>query len=202
MGREKRFGMSLSESIGLRSKRFRGEREQRESKDPRSFARAKQASRSTFRIPVFLWSFDGVYVSSGLFITDLLFVLFCFFLTLQLASRDVMADCGRARQSVGRARHGTIWARGVARGFSKMRAHSAGRRKSKMARRSTNRKQQGNVLKQAWEWADHTEPENITRENVESAYRVNTTGCSPGSCRWYLIHCLCFYRSVWHNLIV
>ena len=65
-----------------------------------------------------------------------------------------------------------------------MRAQGAGRRKSKMARRaSTNRKQQGNVLKQAWEWADHTEPENITRENVESAYRVNTIGCSPGSCR-------------------
>ena len=66
---------------------------------------------------------------------------------------------------------------------SKMRAHGAGRRKSKMARRTTNRKQQGNVLKQAWEWADHTEPDNITRENVESAYRVNTTGCSQGNCR-------------------
>lgn len=64
-----------------------------------------------------------------------------------------------------------------------MRAHGAGRRKSKMARRATNRKQQGNILKQAWEWADHTEPENIIRENVESAYRVNATGCSPGSCR-------------------
>lgn len=187
-----------SVSVGRGSKENRKTQE----RDFRCFARAKQASRSTFRIPVFLWSFDGVYVSSGLFITDLLFVLFCFFLTLQLASRDVMADCGRARQSVGRARHGTIWARGVARGFSKMRAHSAGRRKSKMARRSTNRKQQGNVLKQAWEWADHTEPENITRENVESAYRVNTTGCSPGSCRWYLIHCLCFYRSVWHKYLI
>lgn len=64
-----------------------------------------------------------------------------------------------------------------------MRAHSAGRRKSNMARRTTNRKHQVNVLKQAWEWADRTEPENITRENIESAYLVNATGCSQGDCR-------------------
>ncbi|KAM7427191.1 Ubiquitin carboxyl-terminal hydrolase 48 [Porites harrisoni] len=52
-----------------------------------------------------------------------------------------------------------------------------------MARRTTNRKQQVNVLKQAWEWANCTEPENITRENVESAYRIMATGCVQGNCR-------------------
>lgn len=58
-----------------------------------------------------------------------------------------------------------------------------GKKKSKMARRTTNRKQQVNVLKQAWEWANCTEPENITRENVESAYRIMATGCVQGNCR-------------------
>ncbi|RMX53049.1 hypothetical protein pdam_00014581 [Pocillopora damicornis] len=52
-----------------------------------------------------------------------------------------------------------------------------------MARRTTNRKQQGTVLKQAWEWADYTEPENVISDNVESAYRINTAACSPGNCR-------------------
>ncbi|KAJ7393218.1 Ubiquitin carboxyl-terminal hydrolase 48 [Desmophyllum pertusum] len=52
-----------------------------------------------------------------------------------------------------------------------------------MARRTTNRKHQVTVLKQAWEWADYTEPENITKENVESAYLVTATGCSQGTCR-------------------
>ncbi|KAL9971020.1 hypothetical protein ACROYT_G023497 [Oculina patagonica] len=52
-----------------------------------------------------------------------------------------------------------------------------------MARRTTNRKHQGNVLKQAWEWADHTEPENITSENIESVYRINASVCSQGDCR-------------------
>ena len=75
-----------------------------------------------------------------------------------------------------------------------MRAHSAGRRKSKMARRTTNRKHQGNVLKQAWEWTDHTEPEKITSENIESVYLVNTTVCSQGDCRW--VDCLFYRRSI------
>ncbi|PFX23853.1 Ubiquitin carboxyl-terminal hydrolase 48 [Stylophora pistillata] len=52
-----------------------------------------------------------------------------------------------------------------------------------MARRTTNRKQQGNVLKQAWGWADYTEPENVIKDNVESAYRINTAACSQGNCR-------------------
>lgn len=67
-----------------------------------------------------------------------------------------------------------------------------------MARRTTNRKQQGTVLKQAWEWADYTEPENVINDNVESAYRINTAACSPGNCRWEAGF-FCFYRwkSIW-----
>lgn len=52
-----------------------------------------------------------------------------------------------------------------------------------MARRTTNRKQQANVLKQAWEWANFTEPENITQENVETAYRTASTPCIRSNCR-------------------
>jgi len=52
-----------------------------------------------------------------------------------------------------------------------------------MARRTTNRKQKANVLKQAWEWANDTEPENVTQENVKSAYRMTATGCIQGNCR-------------------
>lgn len=52
-----------------------------------------------------------------------------------------------------------------------------------MARRTPNRKQQASVLKQAWEWAHYTEPENVARENVESAYRITAAGCPEGDCR-------------------
>ena len=53
-----------------------------------------------------------------------------------------------------------------------------------MARRSTQRsKQQVNILKQAWEWADITEPKNITNENIQAAYRVAVPSCFQGSCR-------------------
>ena len=71
--------------------------------------------------------------------------------------------------------------------FSHARAQR-GNKKSKMARRTTNRKQQANVLKQAWEWANNTEPENVDQENVESAYRITATGCDQGNCRYPLVN--------------
>ncbi|KAK2556337.1 Ubiquitin carboxyl-terminal hydrolase 48 [Acropora cervicornis] len=52
-----------------------------------------------------------------------------------------------------------------------------------MARRQANRKQPSNVLKQAWDWVKFTEPENITPQNVESAYRITSTSCIRGNCR-------------------
>ena len=106
------------------------------------------------------------------------------FLAIQLSETpfDTERD-RRPRQSSGRAALNCLSPR-TRRFYDPKCARTAREEeKSKMARRTTNRKQQGNVVKQAWEWADHTEPENITRENVESAYRVNTTGCSQGSCR-------------------
>lgn len=52
-----------------------------------------------------------------------------------------------------------------------------------MARRQANRKQPSNVLKQAWDWVKFTEPENITPQNVESAYRITSASCIRGNCR-------------------
>ncbi|XP_076315892.1 ubiquitin carboxyl-terminal hydrolase 48-like [Tachypleus tridentatus] len=37
--------------------------------------------------------------------------------------------------------------------------------------------------KAAWEWAEHTEPDNITSEHIETAYRVKLKPCKPTSCR-------------------
>lgn len=37
--------------------------------------------------------------------------------------------------------------------------------------------------KQAWLWAETTQPENISEENVLTAYRLHLKKCAPGACR-------------------
>ena len=52
-----------------------------------------------------------------------------------------------------------------------------------MARRS----KQLNVWKIAWDWAENTEPEAISQENIETVYRIGVAKCLEGQCRWVLL---------------
>ena len=54
--------------------------------------------------------------------------------------------------------------------------------------------------KAAWEWAERTQPDDVSHENVETAYRIKLKPCELNLCRcvnWSLLHVLYFTHAIY-----